>query len=79
MIRHTCTIHDKYKAGDVPFFVARSAHLYALPDDVLRAMDAFMPPSGLLTMARCSRRLSTVLRGEVSRRLAGLYFVDRGC
>jgi hypothetical protein len=59
----------------MPYSEATPAQLLALPDDILRAMAAFMPPSGLLAMARCSWRLSTVLRGEVSRCLDGLFIV----
>jgi hypothetical protein len=50
------------------------SHLYALPDDVLRAMATFMPLSSLLAIARCSRRLTTVLRGELNRRFLHSLF-----
>jgi hypothetical protein len=59
----------------MPLSMAHLAHLSALPDDLLRAMAAFMPPSGLLAMVRCSRRLSMIINREVSRRLDGLFVV----
>jgi hypothetical protein len=49
------------------------AHLCALPNDILRAVAAFMPPSALLVIVRCSRHFSRVLHGEVTQRLDGLF------
>jgi hypothetical protein len=53
--------------------VRAPAHLCALPNDILRAMATFMPPSALLVMVRCSRRFSRVLHGEMTQRLDGLF------
>jgi hypothetical protein len=52
------------------------AHLCALPDDILRAMASFMPPSRVVVMAQCSHRFALVLRGELTRRLDGLFVVQ---
>jgi hypothetical protein len=51
------------------FAVQNPAHFGALPDDVLRAVADFMPPSGLLVLIRCNKRLQSVLRRQLSRRL----------
>jgi hypothetical protein len=47
--------------------------LCSLPDDILRVMAYFMPPSGLLAMVQCSRRLKMVLLSELTRRMDGLF------
>jgi hypothetical protein len=47
----------------------------ALPDDILRYWAAFAPPSGLLMLARCSRRFAAVLRGARNRCLDSLFVV----
>jgi hypothetical protein len=36
--------------------------LYALPDDILRALAAFVPSSGLVALAQCSQQLAMALR-----------------
>jgi hypothetical protein len=53
--------------------VPTTVRLYDLPDDILRALAAFVPPSGLITLARCSQRLAMVLRGQLTQRLDGLF------
>jgi hypothetical protein len=54
-----------------------SEHLSALPDDVLRAVADFMPLSGLLVLARCSRKMQSVLRRQLNRHLDDLFVVRR--
>jgi hypothetical protein len=46
-----------------------------VPDDVVGAVVAFMPPSGFLEFVWCSRRLSKVLRAQLQRRLDHLFVV----
>jgi hypothetical protein len=52
------------------------AQLYALPDDILRAVAAFLPRSGLILLVWCSRRLAAVLGAQLIRRLDGLFVVS---
>jgi hypothetical protein len=52
---------------------APSAKLCALPDDLLRAMAAFVPTSGLLGLVQCSRRFAAVLHDELTSSLNGLF------
>jgi hypothetical protein len=47
----------------------------ALPDDILRSLAAFMPPSGLIVLVRCSHWLARVLREQLSRRLDDLFVI----
>jgi hypothetical protein len=49
------------------------AQLCALPDDVLRAVAEFMPPSGLLVLVHCSLGMQSVLHRQLSRRLDDLF------
>jgi hypothetical protein len=51
--------------------------LYTLPDDVLRALAAFVPPSALIAFAQCSRRLAELLGGQLARRLDGFFAATR--
>jgi hypothetical protein len=53
--------------------VPQFSRLCTLPDDVLRALAAFMPPSGLLVLVRCSRQLAIVLRSQHISCLDGLF------
>jgi hypothetical protein len=57
--------------------VPANSQLYALPDDVLRALAASVPPSGLIALAQCSQRLAAVLRAQLTRRLDGLFVATR--
>jgi hypothetical protein len=49
--------------------------LCALPDDVLRAVAAFMPPSGLIVLVRFSRTIAVVLQVQLTQRLDDLSVV----
>jgi hypothetical protein len=49
------------------------SRLLTLPDDVLRAITAFVPPSGLLELVQCSRRLQYVLERHLLCRLDNLF------
>ena len=46
-----------------------------LPDDILRAVVAFLPPSDLLVFARCSPRFLEALRAQLKRCLDELFVV----
>jgi hypothetical protein len=52
-----------------------SAELYTLPDDLLRALAAFAPLSGLLALVECSRRFATALRSIINHRLDNLFIL----
>jgi hypothetical protein len=56
--------------------VAPPAELHALPDDILRAIAEFVPPSGLLVLVQCNQRLANVLHDELSCRLDDLFVVN---
>jgi hypothetical protein len=49
------------------------AQFCTLPNDVLRVMADFTPPSGLLLFVQCNRQLQSVLRRQLSRRLDDLF------
>jgi hypothetical protein len=56
--------------------VSLLSRLLALPDDILRVVSPCMPLSDLIVLVRCSRRLATVLRSELSHRLDGIFVVN---
>ena len=45
----------------------------ALPDEVLRAMAAFVPLSGLIALVQCNQRLAGNFRGKLTCRLDNLF------
>jgi hypothetical protein len=47
--------------------------LWSLPDDVLRAIATFMPPSGLIVMVQSSRAIAAVLQDQLSLRLDEMF------
>jgi hypothetical protein len=55
--------------------LAPPALMCALPDDLLRALDAFLPISGLLVfkLVRCDKRHARVLGDCLTRRLDNLF------
>jgi hypothetical protein len=55
--------------------MAAPSRLYALPDDILRVVAAFVPKLGLISLVRCSQRLEATLGAQLSRRLDNLFVV----
>jgi hypothetical protein len=51
------------------------AGLYALPDDVLRALATFVPLPDLIVLVRCSRHFQMVLQSQLNRCLDHLFVV----
>jgi hypothetical protein len=48
--------------------------LKTLPDDILRAVATFLPPSGLIVLVRSCRTLATVLQDQLAHRLDNLFY-----
>jgi hypothetical protein len=48
-----------------------------LPDDILRSLAAFISPSGLILVVRCSHWLVRVLHDQLTRRLDDLFVVTQ--
>jgi hypothetical protein len=53
------------------------AQLWSLPDDVLRVVATFMPPSGLIVLVQSSRTIARVLRGHFTRCLDDLFIMTQ--
>jgi hypothetical protein len=52
-----------------------AAELCTLPDDLLRALAAFVPLSGLIVLVQCSRRFATALRSSINHRFDDLFIL----
>jgi hypothetical protein len=58
------------RSMSLPVSLGPTAFFCALPDDVLRTLAAFVPPSGLLALVRCR-----LLQGQLTLRLDSLFVV----